>query len=103
MASGEVRYASSWQIVGSSVTTIGTKNEPLPTPPATKFWVVSTEVFLPGERAGDFARRAGGMGRCGRWCGSDTSTRSRDAPMGMGLGMVLDELKQCDGEAQGEP
>ena len=23
--------------------------------------------------------------------------------MGMLLGMVLDELKQCDGEAQGEP
>ena len=36
-----------------------------------------------------------------------TTTSIRKAatttPMGMGLGMVLDELKQCDGEAQGEP
>ena len=35
-----------------------------------------------------------------------TTTPMRKAatttPMGMVLGMVLDELKQCDGEAQGE-
>ena len=36
-----------------------------------------------------------------------TTTPMRKAatttPMGMVLGMVLDELKQCDGEARGEP
>ena len=36
-----------------------------------------------------------------------TTTSMRKAatttPMGMVLGMVLDELKQCDGEARGEP